>query len=159
VENVTEALCGDCLDFGNRVEATCALPGGSTVCDMHYRKRLGNPVIKTSGSGGNEIMPEKKSIDWAAVQADRDSGIPVSEICKKYGVANPTVYTRTTGNGSKSNGLKKSPLKFAKRGAAKSVVLSGSNVMIQASAELVDAVWNNLTLQRKAELLSKLGGG
>lgn len=40
-------------------------------------------------------MPARKNIDWNAVQTDRDAGMPVSGICKKYGVSNPTVYTRT----------------------------------------------------------------
>lgn len=51
-------------------------------------------------------MPMKSKIDWVAVQADRDAGIPVSELVKKYGVSNPTIYTKTIAgkNGHKAAG-------------------------------------------------------
>lgn len=43
-------------------------------------------------------MPRKSGIDWAAVQADRDAGVPVTELVKKYGVSNPSIYTKTKSN-------------------------------------------------------------
>jgi hypothetical protein len=61
-------------------------------------------------------MPGATKIDWAAVQRDRDAGIPVSELEKKYGVSNPTIYTHThkaNGNG-RAGGGKKSQARNAK---------------------------------------------
>jgi hypothetical protein len=64
-------------------------------------------------------MPVKKNIDWTAVQNDRSDGMSVAEICKKYGVSNPTVYTRTKGPAGKAPArLSKGPRPFKARAAA-----------------------------------------
>lgn len=42
-------------------------------------------------------MPKKNKVDWNAVQRDRDAGVSVAELCEKYDVSNPTIYTRTHG--------------------------------------------------------------
>jgi hypothetical protein len=40
-----------------------------------------------------------KQIDWDKVQADRDAGMRIGELEKKYGVSNPTIYKHTKGSG------------------------------------------------------------
>jgi hypothetical protein len=97
--------CRDCGDAGQLVPADRVLNGGTPVCDRHFRLRLRMPAIPQGNQNqpGKEL-PVNKNIDWKAVQRDRDAGIPVAELEKKYGVSNPTIYTRTHGSSAKSNG-------------------------------------------------------
>jgi transposase-like protein len=70
-----------------------------------------------------KTMPAKKDIDWTAVQNDRSDGMSVKDICKKYGVNNPTVYTKTKAPAGKARArLSKGPATTfkARTAAAKS---------------------------------------
>ena len=113
---MAEKLCRDCETLGMKVAAHRILPGGTGLCDDHWRKRMGMP--SRAPAKDNE-MPPRKNIDWNAVQADRDAGMPVAKICEKYGVSNPTVYTKTKppANGKRraGGGGKKTPNINARR--------------------------------------------
>jgi hypothetical protein len=63
-------------------------------------------------------MPKTLNVDWAAVKADRDAGIPVAQLIKKYGVSYPTIYAHTKGSGRKraGGGQKRTPTEIAARG-------------------------------------------
>ena len=89
------STCRDCRDIGVNVTATRILPSGTAVCTDHYRKRLGMPAATISPSPNEKEaakMPQPVNIDWAKVQADRDAGMKVAEIAKKYGVHPSTIY-------------------------------------------------------------------
>ena len=105
-----EQICGPCRAEGRLGPGrfVAVIHGKVTrVCAKHRhlsRLRPTEPAtdIVTSGKtdaheGGQtgEMMPRSKK-DWSAAQADRDAGLSVAEIAKKYGV---TIYTRTQGHG------------------------------------------------------------
>jgi hypothetical protein len=95
-------LCNDCKDAGQSVIAYHVLRSGTRLCELHFRQRMGQPAKPAKAT--EEKKMAVKAIDWEAVQRDRDAGIPVSQLEKKYGVSNPTIYTRTHGSNGKSNG-------------------------------------------------------
>jgi hypothetical protein len=81
--------------------------GGEGMCKECYSgKQVAAAQVKTeTKSAPKEILlPVRKEIDWSQVQRDRDSGVPVTQLVKKYGVSNPTIYTRTHANGKKIAG-------------------------------------------------------
>jgi hypothetical protein len=104
---VANRLCHDCETLGMRVAATRITPGRTPLCEEHWRKRLGIPLPAAK----EKEMPQRKNIDWDAVQADRNAGIPVSELVKKYGISNPVIYVKTKppGNGKQRAGGASSP--------------------------------------------------
>jgi hypothetical protein len=61
----------------------------------------GAPASALAKKGEDKPMPKRKNIDWTAVQRDRDAGIPVAQLEKKYGCSNPTIYARTHANGAR----------------------------------------------------------
>lgn len=63
-------------------------------------------------------MPKQLDVDWGAVQRDRDAGISVPELVKKYGIGNATIYHHLKSNGRKraGGGQKRTPIKIAARG-------------------------------------------
>lgn len=112
-------FCRDCLDGGVRVATARKLPGGTEVCDLHFRRRMRMPEQTTTIQ--EDTMPKDKEVDWSAVQRDRDAGVKVSELVKKYGVSNPTIYTRT-------HSSKNSQKHAAKNGATR-IAESGNGAM------------------------------
>jgi len=50
------------------------------------------------------MMGRKLEVDWNAVQRDRDAGARVSELEKKYGVSNASIYLHTRSNGKRHAG-------------------------------------------------------
>jgi hypothetical protein len=73
-----EGMCGPCFR-GVAIDETAGAPVSA------LKKTEAKP------------MPARKQIDWAAVQRDRDAGVAVTELEKKYDVSNPTIYARTHG--------------------------------------------------------------
>lgn len=109
---VHEHLCSPCKAEGRLGPGAfvAVIHGKVThVCAKHRHLSRLRPTpatnIVTSGKtdaheGGQtgETMPRSKK-DWSAAQADRDSGLSVAEIAKKYGVSEVTIYNRTKGHG------------------------------------------------------------
>ena len=89
-------------------------------------------------------MPERKTIDWKAVQTDRDSGMRVAEICTKYNVSNPAVYARTHGarNGATPKKKKGRGIRRALNGVANGKVHEKPSdpiiVQLTARHDLID---------------------
>jgi len=131
--------CRDCKDLGQRVQADRVLNGGTGVCNRHFRARMGMPAIAQETKIFEKGLTMKKSIDWEAVQRDRDAGTPVSELEKKYGVSNPTIYTKTHGSKNGNNragGAKKA--RPSKRGSFKATGENGEKCI--STAALVAAL-------------------
>lgn len=98
-------------------------PVGKDHPETHGRK----VCVKIGQQQEATTMPKKIDIDWAEVQRERDSGVSVADLVKKYGVSNPSIYTHTKGSkrGPKSAGganvgtdLPKPPLLEGKRFAS-----------------------------------------
>jgi hypothetical protein len=91
--------CRDCETRGQKIPATRGTPGGTRLCDLHWRQRTGAKLFVPAAAKveKKEIvkMPARKAVDWGAVQRDRDAGAPVTELVEKYGVSNFTIYAHT----------------------------------------------------------------
>ncbi|HZP33943.1 MAG TPA: hypothetical protein VFB23_11345 [Candidatus Acidoferrales bacterium] len=109
---MSEPLCRDCQEqTGAHVKATRILKTGPR-CDMHYRKIMGLPPVKSFvevKSGVEPTEPKKKeeakpvskyTADKAAAQRDRDAGMASNEIAEKYKVPTWWVYQNTKGSSS-----------------------------------------------------------
>ena len=91
-------LCIPHKNRGRLVRATHTV-NGEAMCRDCFRGQAidvaaGAPIAALASKPGGKIM-KRKIIDWEQVQRDRDEGAPVSELEKKYGVSNPTIYTHT----------------------------------------------------------------
>jgi hypothetical protein len=103
--------CLVCAGGGKDTLATTTLSNGTPACGRHANVTA-RPIkaipfeqwIKEKrereATKEQETMPARKVIDWDAVQRDRDAGIPVSELEKKYGISNSWIYTKTHANGA-----------------------------------------------------------
>lgn len=96
--------CIVCAGRGIDREASHDCLNGTGLCEECRRARMKKIVAATAarrfGPEAKKIdmeeeTPKKSVVDWSAVQRDRDSGIPVAQLVKKYGVSNPSIYTRT----------------------------------------------------------------
>jgi hypothetical protein len=86
-------LCHDCRCSGQLVAGTYTI-NGRDFCERHYSAKAGQaPKPKATE------VTSMKQIDWDKVQADRDAGMRIGELEKKYGVSNPTIYKHTKGSG------------------------------------------------------------
>jgi len=104
------------------------------------------------------MMGRKLEVDWNAVQRDRDAGARVSELEKKYGVSNASIYLHTRSNGKRhAGGGKKGRTPKSAGAVPRGAHADGSGrVTLEVSAELADAIWAALSLPRKAQLLQRL---
>jgi len=115
-------LCRTCETLGIHRPATRILPSGGGRCEEHYRKEAGLPPLKSnsgkeiSSYGGPSAHPpaaaaaerentmkdgdgRASKLDHEAMQRDRDAGIRVVEIAKKYKCHAASVYLYTKGTG------------------------------------------------------------
>jgi hypothetical protein len=90
----------DCKDLGRLVAPEYRI-NGRGLCKRHYSGRLGQPIRETA-ENVEDSTPKRVVVDWTAVQRDRDAGVPVADLVKKYGVSNPVIYVRTHGNGKRA---------------------------------------------------------
>jgi hypothetical protein len=88
VKSLAEKLRGQGLDQGE-VVAVLANQGFSR---SEVRAAIGAEAMK-------ETDGRRSKVDWAAVQADRNAGMTVAAVAKKYGVSDASVYAHTHGNG------------------------------------------------------------
>lgn len=104
---MADALCLPCKNRGREVKAH-RLVGTVPMCDDCYRGKPQPPPAPRATIIETDLRPEaapggsmettdgrRGKIDWAAAQRDRDAGLRVAEIAKKYGVSDVSVYTRT----------------------------------------------------------------
>ena len=115
-------LCPDCQDNQQDVAGKRKI-GRRSFCEAHFAKRLGQgprtklpaetpakpkdraaQVAGKASLGDRRKMSKGKDIDWNQVQRDRDAGMPIAQLEKKYKVSNPTIYTHT--HGAAKNGVK-----------------------------------------------------
>ena len=106
-----EPLCRDCQDLGSQTKATRFI-GKTPVCDMHMRKRLGQLWTPPTSPLG-EVRKEKSmqgrkppDLDWSQLQKERDAGVSVEELRKKYKTSWATVNKHTSAprNGTRHAG-------------------------------------------------------
>jgi hypothetical protein len=103
---VSETSGGLCIPHKNRgrlVPAVYTL-GGVGFCKQCWAERENPKPSAPKPEVKEDVVPKTAEVDWSAVQRDRDAGVPVSDLVKKYGVSNPTIYTRTHGSGKKPAG-------------------------------------------------------
>jgi hypothetical protein len=87
-----DGLCELHKAKGRLVPGFCRV-GGVTMCrECAQGKAIDNKEEKMA----------RTDIDWAAVQRDRDAGMPMAQIEKRYGVSGPTIrtHTKASGNGA-----------------------------------------------------------
>jgi hypothetical protein len=111
-----ELKCIRCAGGGRDQKATRRFSNGTGICEDCFHEtrkeapKMPTPAIKweewiaqrdkrrETESGGGKVTAQ---IDWEKVQAERDAGVPVKELKKKYGVSDVTIYTRTHANGKR----------------------------------------------------------
>jgi hypothetical protein len=101
-----EEECTDSLPTNLGVK----IKGGNMEGDEVQLSSTEPIIIDSEAVGGGQEIPKlkvkkkrakypalngKKKIDWDAVQSDRDAGIPVLKLVKKYKVSNFTIYMNT----------------------------------------------------------------
>jgi hypothetical protein len=86
-----------------------------------------------------------------AIERDAGAGLSVSEIQHKHKIAYETAK-RYAPNAAKS----KKGKKRAGGGDLKHRAASNGHVTISATPELIETIWNSLSLERKAALLGKM---
>jgi hypothetical protein len=92
-----EGMCGSCFR-GQAIDASAGAPVKALERLGDYNLAItDNGIQAVAKNGGVKPMAERKNIDWNAVQRDRDAGMKITEMEKKYGVANPTIYAHTHG--------------------------------------------------------------
>lgn len=96
-------LCDDCFRNGppqipDRVDYEFTSPANSSD---------EAPKIKVKQREEKTVMAKKSDVDWIAVQDERSQGVSVPELSKKYGVSQPTIYTRTRPAGKSGKSAKK----------------------------------------------------
>lgn len=73
---------------GQTVLAVRVVNGAPLCSDCFEGKEI--PVVSRfydhAENSESEVTPVAKEIDWAAVQAERDRGVPVAQLETKYGV-------------------------------------------------------------------------
>jgi hypothetical protein len=158
-------LCFDCKQLHVERKAHRIMPSGTAVCEEHYRRRMGLPqrtpeavdlvkrwealkpreeeVPKPKEEGETKMA---KSLDQATIdkmRKDYAEGISINAIAEKHGSSWPTVK-QAVGSGNKA----------AKKNASSN---SRGSTMFALTPAFADVVWNSLSFEKKAELLSKLG--
>jgi hypothetical protein len=161
--------CFDCNQIGRVSKAHRIMPSGAAVCEEHYRQRMGLPqrtseaadlVKRWQSLGAKEEAasepeskgetqmaksPDQSTID--AMRKDATAGIGTNAIAEKHGVTWATAKKYTGGDGTK----------VAKKNASKiGRAQSDGAITIQATPAMLDAIWNSLPLEKKAELLKGL---
>lgn len=93
-----EKKCADCRDLGNDVIAHRILRGGTALCDDHWRKRAGQPLLPkpvrlaVPRVEKEEPMPEKADVDWEQVRAEKRAGASAPDLARKYGVHVSSIF-------------------------------------------------------------------
>lgn len=146
-------LCHDCRDFQRETIAT-RMVGKTPVCDEHMRSRMGIPKKiereePTNMGRGKRL--EQSTID--AIAKDGAAGMSLSDIAKKHGVSWPTAK-QYAGNGKRRAGGAKTA-KPTRRGGHFKGAANGS-YSVHLSTAGMDALWNGLAPEKKAELLRGL---
>jgi hypothetical protein len=100
-ELTNSIYCGDCRAKGRAITGAIVGPDGEHYCFDHARER-NIPAISPRAAQvivrvNDVATPEKrKQVDWAAAQADRNSGkFTLAELAEKYGVSTATICLRT----------------------------------------------------------------
>jgi hypothetical protein len=126
------------------VEATRRI-AKTAVCDRHYAGRLG---IKLPAE---ETMRKKTEINEAVrsnILADRAAGMKINPIAKKYSLTWHVVNELVTGAPVES---KAKPGRRSSKAAP-----HGDLYSVPLNAAGMDAVWNSLPAEKKAQLLKGL---
>ena len=146
-------FCRDCQDSQLEVIATRVV-GKTPVCDVHLRSRMGLP--KKIEPEEAKDMGKWKRTDATTIEAirkDATAGMGLSAIAEKNGVSWPTAK-RYAGNGKGRAGGAKTA-KPTRRGGHTNGASNGS-YSVQLSTAGMDALWNGLAPEKKAELLKGL---
>lgn len=154
---MSEPLCRDCQDLRREVKAT-RIVVKTPVCDEHWRQRLGQPpapVKLEEMKMGRTSRIDESTI--ARIQSDAKEGLSFSQIAEKRSVSWPTAKRYA----SERNGRPYAGGGGAK--AAKSTLRGGrfkdaakDSYSIQLTSAGMDALWNGLPPEKKAELLTHL---
>lgn len=153
--------CRDCADLQQEVPAV-AMIGKTAVCLVHQRSRLGIPKTAVSQATGGQLatrrsedatMSRGPSITQDTINAirqDAAAGLSFSKIAEKNGVSWPTAKHYVKNGHAPAGGGGKCA------GKAKQHAATNGHFAVQLSAEGLDAVWNALPAEKKAELLGHL---
>jgi len=137
------SLCVHCKQTGRLGAGTHLLPSGSWCCDEHWRQQLGIPKSQSKGETAVAKKPDETTI--AAIRADAAAGMSTEQIRVKRHVSWPTAK-KYAGNG----------LKHAKKNTSTRSAAANGEITLKATPALLDGIWNSLSLEKKADLLTKL---
>jgi predicted DNA-binding protein (UPF0251 family) len=158
-----EPLCRDCTDFGRSVKAT-RFVGKTPVCDEHMARRLGQSFsAKPAEVTEEKSMPKSGRLSESEIESIRKkaaAGASFQEISKEFNVSWATVQYHVGKNGKKPAGGAKAGRASSARtngnGHAKHAANGDSHFFIELSLGGMDAIWNSLMPEKKAELLRGL---
>src|SRR5271168_2532187 len=89
--------CEPCLEQGNHTPAELVM-NGMRMCRAHSKSAAlseDDPPQEINPADVEVREKTKMPMDYAAMQKDRDAGMSVTEICRKYDCSDATVYTKT----------------------------------------------------------------
>src|SRR5271163_2635740 len=89
--------CEPCLEQGTHTPAELVM-NGMRMCRAHSKSAAlseDDPPQEINPADVEVREKTKMPMDYAAMQKDRDGGMSVTEICKKYDCSNPSVYNNT----------------------------------------------------------------
>lgn len=114
-----EKFCIPCKKIGLEHRAHRIMPGGGGRCDEHFRDEQGLPQLNDEAKRFIELCKEReknptgappaqhalpdpeddlkkrKKLDYPAMQADRDAGMRIADVAKKYGCSYASVAMNT----------------------------------------------------------------
>jgi hypothetical protein len=159
--------CYDCAQIGRKSPAERVVKG-TPCCDFYYRQRMGVPMLANQ----RYPLPAQQAAETTATSASVKEELPVTKKLCKCGCGGEmppgSSWSYLRGHKPKTGAPAIAAAKalvadaqagFAGRPAAKgeaSVRGTGGHFTIKLSEGGLDAVWNSLSAERKAELLGHL---
>ena len=179
---MSEPLCYLCKQTGHEVLAHRMLGPGKGICRDHFQGAI-MPVgteLEIEGLSDQEIertedkkesgeennMAKRKNIDQEKLKTLHGQGLPDRKIGEQLGCSAPTICNYRKVLGLKPNRIGKGARKLESAITARHHVEARITLRMEedaptiiASAVLCDAIWDSLSLARKAALLSHLADG
>ena len=154
-----DALCGPCHAAGRLVKAHYQT-NPPTCRDCYAKRALPGTAVAAQAAPAEpenvEGRPENEvtkvaNTDWAVdAQKDRDAGMSVADLAKKYNVTTASIYGRTM------KPPKQEKTKKGKRGAHRALSATVANSLLEKWHREANEAFAALPLDKKAQLLSQL---
>lgn len=97
----------------------------------------------------------RTDVDWKAVQRDYEAGLGAKNTAKKYNIHVSSVYLHAKKNDGGHKPAGGGDTSTTRRRAAAKAISNG-HFAVKLTPEGLDAVWNALPAEKKAELLGNL---